>query len=145
MKRYVVILALLAVVLSGRRPLAEDQFPGAEWAHVSAAEAGWSKADLAQGSVSRWPRRKLTRIARWRGLALWWTGTSGDTSIRDVRLPKRCFFALGAGAQYAFVIPADDLVAVTRVDRELKLPEPKMSMVALLLDIILKAGGFKPE
>ena len=76
---------------------------------------------------------------------LWWTGTSDDTSIRDVRFPKGSFFALGAGGQYAIVIPADDLVVVNRVDRDQDLPEPKMSMVAVLLDLILKAGGFKPE
>jgi CubicO group peptidase (beta-lactamase class C family) len=56
---------------------------------------------------------------------LWWTappaaaapGPAGDA------LPKGSFFALGAGGQYAFVVPADDLVVVSRVDRDQRLPE----------------------
>jgi CubicO group peptidase (beta-lactamase class C family) len=76
---------------------------------------------------------------------LWWTATAGDTPESGVRLPEGSFFALGAGGQYAFVIPADDLVVVNRVDRDQRLPEPKMAMVVTLLDLILRAGGFKPE
>jgi CubicO group peptidase (beta-lactamase class C family) len=77
---------------------------------------------------------------------LWWTGRSSDNMpVGGVRLPKGSFFAQGSGGQYAFVIPVDDLVVVNRVDRDQNLPEPRMQMVATLLDMILQAGGFKPE
>jgi CubicO group peptidase (beta-lactamase class C family) len=73
---------------------------------------------------------------------LWWTGTSDDMPAGSLRLPKGSFFALGAGGQYAFVIPSHDLVVVNRVDRDRNLPEPRMAAVAMLLDMILDAGGF---
>jgi CubicO group peptidase (beta-lactamase class C family) len=75
---------------------------------------------------------------------LWWTGTSGDTSPSRIRFPAGSFFALGAGGQYAIVIPADDLVVINRVDRDQNLAEPRLSMVVILLNLILKAGGFQP-
>jgi hypothetical protein len=49
---------------------------------------------------------------------------------------------MGAGGQYAFVIPADDLVVVNRVDRDQHLPEPKMSDIGQLLRLVLQAGRF---
>ena len=76
---------------------------------------------------------------------LWWTGTSDDMPAGSLRLPKGSFFALGAGGQYAFVIPSHDLVVVNRVDRDRNLPEPRMAAVAMLLDMILDAGGFRIE
>ena len=75
---------------------------------------------------------------------LWWTGTSADGSQAGVRLPSGSFFAWGAGGQYAFVIPAHDLVVVSRVDRDLHLPEPKFALVATLLQLMMVAGGFDP-
>lgn len=51
---------------------------------------------------------------------------------------------MGAGGQYAFVISADDLVVINRVDRDQNLAEPRMPMVVILLNLILKAGGFPP-
>lgn len=76
---------------------------------------------------------------------LWWTGTSGDASQAGVRLPEGSFFAWGAGGQYAFVLPAHDLVVVHRVDRDLHLPEPRFASVAHLLALIMRAGGFSPQ
>jgi CubicO group peptidase (beta-lactamase class C family) len=73
---------------------------------------------------------------------LWWTGTAADPSDGDVKLPEGSFFALGAGGQFAFVIPADDLIVVIRVDRDLRLPEPSLSTAATFLHMILEAGGF---
>jgi hypothetical protein len=52
------------------------------------------------------------------------------------------FIAWGAGGQQAFVIPAYDLVVVNRVDRDQKLPEPKLSDVKQLVSLTLKAGPF---
>ena len=57
-------------------------------------------------------------------------------------LPEGTFFAWGAGGQHAFVIPAYDLVIVNRVDRDMRLPEPKLSEVKQLLGLTLKAGPF---
>ena len=79
---------------------------------------------------------------------LWWTGTSDEpppigaraSPDRTVQLPPGSFFALGAGGQYAFVIPARDLVVVSRVDRDQHLPEPKLREGAQLLRLILDAG-----
>jgi len=76
---------------------------------------------------------------------LWWTGTAPDGPHTGVSLPAGSFFAWGAGGQYAFIIPADDLVVVNRVDRDQHLPEPKLSSVAYLLHLILHAGGFDPQ
>jgi CubicO group peptidase (beta-lactamase class C family) len=74
---------------------------------------------------------------------LWWTGTVGDSPDSGTRLPVGSFFARGAGGQYAFVIPTHDLVVVSRVDRDQHLPEPQLTSIAHLLQLILKAGGFE--
>ncbi len=70
---------------------------------------------------------------------LWWIApaTPGPEGI-----PVGTFMAWGAGGQHAFVIPARDLVVVNRVDRDLQLPEPKLSDVRQLLSLTLKAGPF---
>ena len=73
---------------------------------------------------------------------LWWTESIGDRRHSGMVLPAGSFYAMGAGGQYAFVIPAHDLVVVNRVDRDRHLPEPKPSMVAELLRLIFAAGGF---
>jgi CubicO group peptidase (beta-lactamase class C family) len=75
---------------------------------------------------------------------LWWTGSVGDPPHSGMTLPAGSFYAMGAGGQFAFVIPSHDLVVVSRVDRDQHLPEPKSSMVAELLRLIFKAGGFEP-
>jgi len=72
---------------------------------------------------------------------LWWT--AGPAPSPGV-LPPGSFFALGNGGQYAFVLPAYDLVVVHRVDRDLKLPEPERRDVNQLLRLIFKAGGLAP-
>jgi CubicO group peptidase (beta-lactamase class C family) len=59
-----------------------------------------------------------------------------------VRLPAGSFFAWGAGGQYAFIVPAHDLVVVNRVDRDQHLPEPLLAQVAHLLELVVAAGGF---
>src|SRR5262249_8327506 len=69
---------------------------------------------------------------------LWWTAP---------RMPgpgvlgEGWFSALGAGGQYGFVKPALDLVVVLRVDRDLKLPEPKFTGFAEFVALVAKAGG----
>ncbi len=76
---------------------------------------------------------------------LWWTGAAADAPPRADGLPAGMFFALGAGGQHAFVLPAHDLVVVNRVDRDLHLPQPRMTKVAELLHLVLQAGGFEPD
>ncbi len=74
---------------------------------------------------------------------LWWTAdTPPGTPPRanDLRLPPGTFFAWGAGGQFAFVYPKDDLVIVERTDRDLQLPHPRLKDVASLLEMIRKAG-----
>jgi CubicO group peptidase (beta-lactamase class C family) len=50
------------------------------------------------------------------------------------------FSAIGAGGQYAFVQPELDLVVVSRVDRDLKLPEPRFADFAEFPRLVAKAG-----
>jgi CubicO group peptidase (beta-lactamase class C family) len=69
---------------------------------------------------------------------LWWTAPANP--VPD-GLPKGSFFAWGAGGQYAFVVPASDLVVVERVDRDQKLPEPKLTDAIHLLQMTMAAGG----
>jgi CubicO group peptidase (beta-lactamase class C family) len=73
---------------------------------------------------------------------LWWTNPMPPATAI---LPEGTFFALGAGGQYALVIPAHDVVVVYRVDRDQRLPEPKFGDIAGLLRLTLKAGGFSNE
>jgi CubicO group peptidase (beta-lactamase class C family) len=69
---------------------------------------------------------------------LWWTAP---------RKPHPGLFgemwlsALGAGGQYGFVKPALDLVVVLRVDRDLRLPEPRFSDFATFVELVAKAGS----
>jgi CubicO group peptidase (beta-lactamase class C family) len=70
---------------------------------------------------------------------LWWTNPAPPA---QGALPQGTFFAWGAGGQYAFVVPARDVVVVYRVDRDQHLPEPKFVDIARLLRLTLKAGGF---
>jgi CubicO group peptidase (beta-lactamase class C family) len=65
---------------------------------------------------------------------LWWT--AGDAG----QLPPGSFFAWGAGGQFAFVVPANDLVVVSRVDRDLHLPQPLSRDGATLVRLVLEAA-----
>ena len=73
---------------------------------------------------------------------LWWTDFLGPAFAPSVKLPEGSFMALGAGGQYAVVIPALDLVVVHRVDRDFDYVEPASRNVGHLLWLILKAGGY---
>jgi len=66
---------------------------------------------------------------------LWWT--AGARSV----LPPGSYFAWGAGGQFAFVIPAYDMVVVSRVDRDQHFPDPPLRDLTKLLRLIFKAGG----
>jgi CubicO group peptidase (beta-lactamase class C family) len=75
---------------------------------------------------------------------MWWTDYLDGTMAPTVTLPEGSFMALGAGGQYAVVIPALDLVIVHRVEREAGIPEPSMRHVGRLFWLILKAEGYDP-
>jgi CubicO group peptidase (beta-lactamase class C family) len=67
---------------------------------------------------------------------LWWTAPQeGAPGV----LSEGWFAAIGAGGQYAFVSPAHDLVVVSRVDRDLRLPQPRFSEVLTFLRLIVDA------
>ena len=71
---------------------------------------------------------------------LWWTGPISNGVAPVVNLPKGTFYAAGTGGQYAFIIPAYDLVVVHRA------PHPDSGVdlrtVGRLLWLILDAGKF---
>ena len=71
---------------------------------------------------------------------LWWT----TAPTGHITLPPGSFFAWGSGGQFAFVIPADDLVIVNQVDHDQHLPQPKPRDVGWMVRLILDAGGFPP-
>jgi CubicO group peptidase (beta-lactamase class C family) len=58
---------------------------------------------------------------------LWWTGFG--------RLPPGTFFAAGAGGQFAFVIPAADLVFIFANSG------PSVDKIGRLLSLVLDASG----
>ncbi len=78
---------------------------------------------------------------------LWWTSeaasSTGNGGRNVFHLPAGSYFAWGAGGQYAFVIPHDDLVIVERTDRDLPLQPPQLREVAGLIDLIRQAGHFQ--
>jgi CubicO group peptidase (beta-lactamase class C family) len=75
---------------------------------------------------------------------LWWTDPFDGAIARTVTLPAGNFAALGAGGQYALVIPTLDLVLVHRVDRDNTSLERSSRGVGRLFWLILKASGYDP-
>ncbi|CCE07818.1 putative Beta-lactamase [Bradyrhizobium sp. STM 3843] len=79
---------------------------------------------------------------------LWWIGFLSDTGAPIVKVPAGTYEAMGAEGQYAFVIPAYDLVIVHRVNSDAALaplgprkPEPNFRQIGRLLWLILSAAG----
>jgi len=72
---------------------------------------------------------------------LWWTGPIDNSIAPMVTLPPGTYFAWGYGGQYAFVMPADDLVVVN-LDAHYPAPGPQFREIGRLLWLILHAGGF---
>jgi CubicO group peptidase (beta-lactamase class C family) len=71
---------------------------------------------------------------------MWWTGSINSGAAPSAILPAGSYFALGAGGQFAFVIPAYDLVVVHRaphVDGGTNFRE-----IGRLLWLLFDAGGF---
>ncbi len=79
---------------------------------------------------------------------LWWIGFPSDMGAPTVMVPAGTFEAIGAEGQYAFVIPAYDLVIVHRINSDPPLaplgprkPEPTFRQIGRLLWLILSAAG----
>ena len=80
---------------------------------------------------------------------LWWIGFPDNNGAPTVRVPPGTFAAMGAEGQYAFVIPAYDLVVVHRINSDVPVgplpgqrkPEPTTPQLARLLWLILSAAG----
>jgi len=72
---------------------------------------------------------------------LWWTGFFGNVIAPSVKLPEGTFFAWGAGGQFAFVMPAFDLVVIHRAPHH---SDIDLRPVGRLLWLVLDAGHF-PE
>jgi CubicO group peptidase (beta-lactamase class C family) len=80
---------------------------------------------------------------------LWWIGFPDNIGAPTVKVPPRTFAAMGAEGQYAFVIPAHDLVIVHRINSDVPVgtlpgqrkPEPTTPQLARLLWLILAAAG----
>jgi len=80
---------------------------------------------------------------------LWWIGFPSNMGAPTVRVPPHTYAAMGAEGQYAFVIPAYDLVFVHRINSDVPVgslpgqrkPEPNTQQLARLLWLILSAAG----
>jgi CubicO group peptidase (beta-lactamase class C family) len=66
---------------------------------------------------------------------LWWTGFADNSVVPIVKLAPGSFFAWGNGGQFAFVMPADDLIVVSRDG------DPDLREIGRLLWLILDAAG----
>jgi CubicO group peptidase (beta-lactamase class C family) len=72
---------------------------------------------------------------------LWWTGFVDNSVVPVVKLPPGTFFAWGYGGQFAFVMPAYDLIIVNR-DAHYPAQGPGLREIGRLLWLVLDAGGF---
>ena len=82
---------------------------------------------------------------------LWWIGFPNNNGAPLVNVPAGTYAAMGAEGQYAFVIPAYDLVIVHRINSDVEIgtlpgqrkPEPTIPQLARLLWLVLSAAGDK--
>ena len=80
---------------------------------------------------------------------LWWIGFPSNNGAPTVIVPPGTFAAMGSEGQYAFVIPAYDLVFVHRINSDVPVgtlpgqrkPEPTIQQLARLLWLLLSAAG----
>jgi CubicO group peptidase (beta-lactamase class C family) len=80
---------------------------------------------------------------------LWWIGFPSNTGAPTLNVPPHTFAAMGAEGQYAFVIPAYDLVIVHRINSDVPIgplpgqrkPPPTTPQLARLLWLVLSAAG----
>jgi CubicO group peptidase (beta-lactamase class C family) len=75
---------------------------------------------------------------------MWWIGFLRDMGAPAVRVPSGTYEAMGAEGQYAFVIPAHDLVIIHRINSDIppsQRKEPTLQQMARLLWLVLSAAG----
>jgi CubicO group peptidase (beta-lactamase class C family) len=80
---------------------------------------------------------------------MWWIGFPSNMGAPTVNVPPRTFAAMGSEGQYAFVIPAYDLVIVHRVNSDVPIgplpgqrkPEPTFAQIARLIWLVLSSAG----
>ena len=76
---------------------------------------------------------------------MWWIGFLRDMGAPTVKVPPGTFEAMGAEGQYAFVIPAYDLVIVHRINSDIPASQrnepPTFQQMARLLWLVLSAAG----
>ena len=114
-------LARFALLYLHKGKWQDQQIVPAHW--VEESTQSYSAADLATGYGY-----------------LWWIGFNNSIAPA-VTLPAGSFSALGYGGQYAFVIPAFDLVVVHRAAR-FEDGGPSMREFGRLLWLLLDAGHF---
>ena len=74
---------------------------------------------------------------------LWWTGPFDNSIVPLVTLPPGTFFAVGNCGQFAFVMPADDLIVVNLNAHCPKSGSYDPRPIGRLLWLVLDAGGFQ--
>ncbi len=110
-------------------------------------EGVWSGRRIVPAAWVRESTRPYSNTSGGAGYAyLWWTSAPAGPATAGVGLglPVGTFFASGAGGQFAFIVPRQDLVVVIRVDRDQHLPGIRTTPAADLVRLILRAGGLWP-
>jgi CubicO group peptidase (beta-lactamase class C family) len=77
---------------------------------------------------------------------MWWIGFPHNMGAPTVKVPPGTFEAMGAEGQYAFVIPAYDLVVIHRINSDIPASQrkvPTSQQMARLLWLVLSAAGDK--
>ena len=116
-------LARFALLYLRKGRWRERQVVPADWVEDSAR--AYSQADFAAGYGY-----------------LWWIGSLNDPTGSGVTLPEGSFFALGFGGQFAFVIPAYELVIVHRA-AGFQYGGPGLGDMNHLLALIFDAGHLR--
>jgi CubicO group peptidase (beta-lactamase class C family) len=116
----------------------------------------WNGQQIVPGSWVRESTRSYSEAApeEVRGYGygyMWWIGFPDNNGAPLVNVPPGTFAAMGAEGQYAFVIPAYDLVIIHRINSDVPVgplssqrkPQPTTTQRARLLWLILSAAGDK--
>jgi CubicO group peptidase (beta-lactamase class C family) len=77
---------------------------------------------------------------------MWWIGFPRNMGAPTVKVPPGTFEAMGAEGQYAFVIPAYDLIVIHRINSDIPASQrkvPTSQQIAWLLWLVLSAAGDK--
>jgi CubicO group peptidase (beta-lactamase class C family) len=80
---------------------------------------------------------------------MWWIGFPSNMGAPTINVPAHTYVAMGAEGQYAFVIPAHDLVIVHRINSDVPIgslpgqrkPAPSWRHIARLIWLVLSSAG----